>query len=224
MWAGGLRVQIHRYTESFRHAKRCRRKTLPRPSCSTVLRQVRSRCPEPRAPLTDPRSGRLSAAGTFWADADRHLIRYAGAGPLTREIIDHAAGSFLFTEDGRQILDFTSSQMNAILGHCHPEIVATVTRRRGPISTTSSEACSAAPIWWKPPRGRTTSAMRATLTVTGLRALDGARCLRDAQHADTMLCRLVAHHSCAIIEAGGRGLTDVLGLELAPASQRFPAC
>jgi hypothetical protein len=56
------------------------------------------------------------------------------------------------------------------------------------------------------------------LTVTGLHALDGARYLRDAQHADAMLCRLVAHHSCAIIEAGERGLADVLGVEFEPAS------
>src|SRR6266516_3223577 len=47
------------------------------------------------------------------------------------------------------------------------------------------------------------------LTVTGLHALDGARYLRDAQHADTMLCRLVAHHSCAIIEAEERGLAEI---------------
>ena len=71
----------------------------------------------------------LSASDAFWADADRHLVRYAGAGAFTREIIDHAAGSFLFTEDGRQILDFTSGQMSAILGHSHPEIVATITRQ-----------------------------------------------------------------------------------------------
>jgi hypothetical protein len=32
-----------------------------------------------------------------------------------------------------------------------------------------------------------------------------------------MLCRLVAHHSCAIIEAGERGLADVLSLEFEPA-------
>ncbi len=46
---------------------------------------------------------------------------------------------------------------------------------------------------------------------------DGARYLRDTQHADAMLCRLVAHHSCAIIEAGERGLADVLSLEFKPA-------
>src|SRR6266566_7808215 len=49
------------------------------------------------------------------------------------------------------------------------------------------------------------------LAVTGLHQLDGARYLRDAQHADAMLCRLVAHHSCAIVEAGERGLADALG-------------
>ena len=52
---------------------------------------------------------------------------------------------------------------------------------------------------------------------TGLHQLDGARYLREAQHADAMLCRLVAHHSCAIIEAGERGLADVLSSEFAPA-------
>src|SRR5213595_2753029 len=40
------------------------------------------------------------------------------------------------------------------------------------------------------------------LAVTGLHQLDSARYLRDTQHAGTMLCRLVAHHSCAVIEAG----------------------
>jgi hypothetical protein len=32
-----------------------------------------------------------------------------------------------------------------------------------------------------------------------------------------MLCRLVAYHSCAIIEAGERGLADVLSYEFEPA-------
>ncbi len=55
------------------------------------------------------------------------------------------------------------------------------------------------------------------LAVTGLHALDGAGYLRDAQHADAMLCRLVAYHSCAIIEAGERRLADVLSSEFEPA-------
>jgi hypothetical protein len=55
------------------------------------------------------------------------------------------------------------------------------------------------------------------LGTTGLHQLDGARYLRDAHHADAMLCRLVAHHSCAIIEAGERGLADILSAEFDPA-------
>jgi hypothetical protein len=55
------------------------------------------------------------------------------------------------------------------------------------------------------------------LTHTGLHQFDGARHLRDAQHADALLCWLVAHHSCAFIEACERGLTDILSLEFEPA-------
>lgn len=69
----------------------------------------------------------LPSAADFWADADAHLVRYGGG--FTREIIDRAAGSFVFTADGREILDFTSGQMSAILGHSHPAIVATVQRQ-----------------------------------------------------------------------------------------------
>ncbi|MEU5950809.1 aspartate aminotransferase family protein [Streptomyces sp. NPDC047525] len=68
-----------------------------------------------------------ASTDTFWADAERHLVRYGGE--FTHEIIERAAGSFLFTADGRKILDFTSGQMSAILGHSHPEIVATVQRQ-----------------------------------------------------------------------------------------------
>jgi predicted hydrolase (HD superfamily) len=55
------------------------------------------------------------------------------------------------------------------------------------------------------------------LAATGFHPLDGARYLRDVQHADAMLCRLVAHHSCAAIEAEERGLADALALEFEPA-------
>ena len=34
-----------------------------------------------------------------------------------------------------------------------------------------------------------------------------------------MLCRLAAHHSCAIIEAGERGLANILSREFEPAPQ-----
>jgi hypothetical protein len=51
------------------------------------------------------------------------------------------------------------------------------------------------------------------LATTGLHGLDGARYLRDVEHADPMLCRLVAHHTCAVIEAEERGLAGTLRLE-----------
>jgi HD superfamily phosphodiesterase len=42
------------------------------------------------------------------------------------------------------------------------------------------------------------------LVDTGFHPIDGARYLRNVQHADDLLCRLVAHHTRAIIEAEAR--------------------
>jgi hypothetical protein len=52
---------------------------------------------------------------------------------------------------------------------------------------------------------------------TGFHPLDGARYLSDTVQASDMLCRLVAHHSCALIEADERGLAAQLSLEFEPA-------
>lgn len=57
---------------------------------------------------------------------ERHLIRYSGGGSFSPDTIARASGSTIVTEDGRELLDFTSGQMSAILGHAHPEIVATI--------------------------------------------------------------------------------------------------
>lgn len=63
----------------------------------------------------------------FWAAARKHLTRY---GPSFEDlIIERAAGSYVHDADGRAILDFTSGQMSAVLGHTHPDIVATVERQ-----------------------------------------------------------------------------------------------
>ncbi|MFG6195135.1 HD domain-containing protein [Nonomuraea sp. JJY05] len=51
------------------------------------------------------------------------------------------------------------------------------------------------------------------LVDTGFHPLDGARYLRDVVKADDTLCRLVAHHSCAINEALNRNLFDALTSE-----------
>src|SRR5246127_1568358 len=66
----------------------------------------------------------LSGDAEFWTRARRHLLKYGG------EFVDfvpvRAEGAFLHDEAGRRVLDFTSGQMSAVLGHSHPEIVATV--------------------------------------------------------------------------------------------------
>ena len=61
----------------------------------------------------------------FWHDVRSHLVRYGGR--FEPMIIERAEGSFVYDAEGRAILDFTSGQMSAILGHGHPEIAAVVT-------------------------------------------------------------------------------------------------
>jgi 2,2-dialkylglycine decarboxylase (pyruvate) len=70
--------------------------------------------------------GQTPAMSDFWSDVDRHLIRYGGT--FTPAIIERAEGSYVYDAGGRAILDFTSGQMSAILGHGHPEVVETVAR------------------------------------------------------------------------------------------------
>jgi 2,2-dialkylglycine decarboxylase (pyruvate) len=63
----------------------------------------------------------------FWTAARRHLLRYGGSfEPL---IIERAEGSYVYDADGRAILDFTSGQMSAILGHSHPRIVEAIQKQ-----------------------------------------------------------------------------------------------
>lgn len=60
----------------------------------------------------------------FWSDVNSHVMRY---GPVfERRIIDRAEGSFVYDTDGRAILDFTSGQMSAVLGHSHPDVVKVI--------------------------------------------------------------------------------------------------
>ncbi|MFI2365407.1 aspartate aminotransferase family protein [Promicromonospora sp. NPDC019610] len=61
---------------------------------------------------------------TFQDEADRLLIRYGPS--FSPRLIERAAGSYVYDSDGTPILDFTSGQMSSILGHAHPDIVATV--------------------------------------------------------------------------------------------------
>jgi 2,2-dialkylglycine decarboxylase (pyruvate) len=60
----------------------------------------------------------------FWARARRHMLSYGGN--FVPFVAARAAGAFVYDAQGRRVLDFTSGQMSAILGHSHPEIAATL--------------------------------------------------------------------------------------------------
>ncbi len=63
----------------------------------------------------------------YWAAVDKHVLRYGAH--FEPHIIVRAEGSYVFDAEGRGILDFTSGQMSAILGHSHPRIVETIRRQ-----------------------------------------------------------------------------------------------
>ena len=65
----------------------------------------------------------------FWKNAQNHLIRYGGK--FEQMIIERAKGSFVYDADDRAILDFTSGQMSAVLGHSHPDIVSVISEYAG---------------------------------------------------------------------------------------------
>ena len=66
---------------------------------------------------------------TSSATATSQLIRYGGE--FADVVIERAEGSWLTTVDGRRILDFTSGQMCATLGHGHPAIVEAIREASG---------------------------------------------------------------------------------------------
>lgn len=57
------------------------------------------------------------------------MVRYGPA--FTPRVIESAAGSYVYDSEGEAILDFTSGQMSAVLGHAHPDIVRAVSRSVG---------------------------------------------------------------------------------------------
>lgn len=57
---------------------------------------------------------------------EKHLIRYGT--DFSPWLIERAEGSFVYDTEGREILDFTSGQMCATLGHNHPRIVEAIER------------------------------------------------------------------------------------------------
>ena len=72
--------------------------------------------------------GRCPTSAT---SSERLAISCATAATFSPFIAERAAGAFVEDATGRRVLDFTSGQMSAILGHSHPEIVAVVTEMIG---------------------------------------------------------------------------------------------
>ncbi|MEM9908396.1 MAG: aspartate aminotransferase family protein [Cyanobacteria bacterium P01_D01_bin.44] len=78
-----------------------------------------------KAKKTNP----ASPATSLLQRAQASLIRYGGA--FSSFVAHRAEGSFLYDRAGRRVLDFTSGQMSAILGHSHPNVVETVRQSIG---------------------------------------------------------------------------------------------
>ncbi len=93
----------------------------------------------------------------FWRDAERHVVRY-GASFVPR-IIKRANGSYVYDEDGTAILDFTSGQMSSVLGHSHPDVVATVSTAVATLDHLYSGMLSGP--WWNSPNARGDAARAA---------------------------------------------------------------
>ncbi len=68
----------------------------------------------------------MGAANEPPAPFQEHLIRYGG--DLYPEIVERAQGCYVWDANGKKVLDFTSGQMCATVGHNHPSIVAAIKR------------------------------------------------------------------------------------------------
>ena len=66
----------------------------------------------------------MSVENEVESDFREHLIRYGG--DVYGEVVEKARGCYIWDAAGRKILDFTSGQMCATVGHNHPNIVAAI--------------------------------------------------------------------------------------------------
>lgn len=76
---------------------------------------------------------------------DRHLIHYGR--DFLDEVIVRANGSYIYTEDKRAILDFSSGQMCATIGHSHPKILQAMQRAGETVIHLDSTMLSPDVIW-----------------------------------------------------------------------------
>jgi hypothetical protein len=114
--------------------------------------------------------------------------------------------------DTRRAHDIARSLLEEPLPHrwAHVRGVADTARTLAPILGKNTDLLTAAAVLHD-------IGYAPSLADTGFHPLDGARYLRDVEHAHPLLCRLVAHHSCAIIEADERRIAGQLSREFKPA-------
>jgi hypothetical protein len=97
-------------------------------------------------------------------------------------------------------------------------------RRRAPVQGVAARACSLAPVLgadadlleaaaWLHDIGYTPALPLRVCTSS----MAPGTCATPKTPTPTLLCRPVAHHSCAIIEVGERGLADIPSHEFEPA-------
>ncbi len=72
----------------------------------------------------------MSNTTQAWLEEARDvLIRYCGE--FSPFVIEKSAGAYIYTTDGKAILDFTSGQMCSVFGHNHPKIVEAIRQASG---------------------------------------------------------------------------------------------
>jgi 2,2-dialkylglycine decarboxylase (pyruvate) len=123
--------------------------------------------------MTSARAARPGAdEAHFWQSARDHLVRYGAA--FAPVIIERAQGSYVYDSHGRAILDFTSGQMSAILGHSHPEIVDTVRTAIGELDHLYSGMLSRPVVALAEKLAEITGLDRALLLSTGAESNEAA--------------------------------------------------
>jgi hypothetical protein len=140
------------------------------------------------------------------------VIRTSPDDPAASVTVRHWLASVGSMTDSNRAEDIARSLLEEPLPRrwSHVQGVARTARTLAPVLADNTDLLTAAAILHD-------IGYAPSLHHSGFHPLDGARYLRDTEHATPMLCRLVAHHSCAIIEAEEYGLATQLADEFKPA-------
>jgi len=152
-----------------------------------------------------PRAGRNNGSA-------KDVIRTSPDDSAASVTVQHCLASVGCMTDSNRAEDIARSLLEEPLPRrwSHVQGVARTARTLAPVLADNTDLLTAAALLHD-------IGYAPVLHDSGFHPLDGARYLRDTEHADPMLCRLVAHHSCAIIEAEEYGLATQLADEFKPA-------